>query len=755
MEATDIRSGNSRKSDLYAMFKPSILLPAVTAGATNAVLIVSLEMSFAAMLFSRELYLFVPRAVGILLLGSIAIGIVNVLKSSHPSNVSFVQDAPVAILSVPLLAIGTRMTADSGPTEAVFYTAVIVAGLSTLTTGILMILTARFRLGNLVRYLPYPVIGGFVAGIGWLLFKGGLGVMTGIPLDISSIKEYFAPVILLKWAPGLAFGLLLSFALRTCNHILVMPGMLLGAILVFFGVLFGLGVPFSEAESNGWFLGPFPQGSLWKPMDYSGFSDVRWDLVLGQSMTILSIFLISLISLLLNASGLEVLSRRDVDLNKELNTTGLSNMLAAFVGSTAGYMGLCTSTLCHKLSPGNRIAGIVTYAACGAVLVAGASIVSCFPRMLAGAVLVLVGFDMLREWIWDSRSKLPKTDYLLLLGILLVIAFFGFLEGVGAGIVVAVILFVWTYSRIDIVKSASSGRTFRSNVERSAPNRWILDRKGDRILILRLHGFIFFGTANRLRDRIVERVREERKNSLRYVVLDFSQVNGFDSSALNSFERLRQFAQSQDIVLVFVNVSDSFRESFEKAELTEEAVRYFPDLDHSLEWCENLILETETEMSDRKREQVLESTFEEIWQTLGMLDVYERLLGLLAPFLDEKSVESDQFLFRKGESIQGLYFIESGQISILLDQESGRPVRLRTMGPGSIIGEWGDCERQDAATATSVVVTKPGRVLYLSKDKLAKMEKSDPELALRLFKHLTRTLSERLCRTTGVIRDLM
>ncbi len=755
MDATRIRSGDSIKSGLSSMLEPASLVPALTAGATNAVLIVSLQMSFAAMLFSRELSVFVPKAIGLLLLGTIVIGVLNALKSSHPNNVSFVQDAPVAILSIPLLAIGAQMKADSATTEAVYFTAVLVVVLSTLVTGGLMMLTARFRLGNLVRYIPYPVIGGFVAGIGWLLFSGGLGVMTGLPLDMASVGSYFSPAMTVKWVPGLAFGLLLSFTLRTCNHVLIMPGMLVGAILVFFGVLFGLGIPFSQAESNGWFLGPFPEGSLWKPMDFAGFSLARWDLVFGQSMTILSVFVISSISLLLNATGLEVMSKRDIDLNKELNNTGLSNMFAAFVGSSVGFMGLCTSTLCSKISPGNRIAGIVTYVICGIVLVAGASLVACFPRALAGAVLVLVGFDMLWEWIWQSWRKLPKIDYFLLVGIFVVIATVGFLEGVGVGIVVAVILFVITYSRIDIVKSASSGGTFRSNVERAAPHRWILDRKGDGTLILRLHGFIFFGTANRLRDRIVERVGQGRENALRYVVLDFSKVNGFDSSALNSFERLRQFAQAQDIRLVLVRVSDSFREQFEKANPTGESVHYFPDLDHGLEWCENQILNIESDLSARKRGEMLESTFSDMWQALGHLDAFEQLLDRMAPFLESKSMETGQFLFRKGETIKGLYFIESGQISILLDRESGHSVRLRTAGPGSVIGEWGDCEQQGAATATSVIATKPGRVFHLTGEKLREMEKSDPELSLQLFKHLTRTLSERLCRTTGVVRDLL
>jgi len=86
------------------------LLPALTAGGCNAIIIISVEISFAAMIFSGSINSFISRGTGILLLGTFLIGLVTALKSSHPNSVGLVQDAPVAILAAPLAGIAASLS---------------------------------------------------------------------------------------------------------------------------------------------------------------------------------------------------------------------------------------------------------------------------------------------------------------------------------------------------------------------------------------------------------------------------------------------------------------------------------------------------------------------------------------------------------------------------------------------------------------------------------------------------------------------
>ncbi len=728
----------------------STLIPAITAGGSNAVLLISLQLSLTAMLFSQELSVFVPQGIGLLLFGTVIIGAFATITSSHPSCVALVQNVPVALLGLPLLDISRKMTAGNFSSESIFYTLVFTLVLSTLVTGILMLGMARFKLGRFVRFIPYPVIGGFLVGIGWLLFTGGIGVMTGLPVHLGSIPDLLTPIALLKWIPGVCFALGLYYLIRNHNHFMVLPGMVIGGTGVFFMVLYFCGISFSQAELSGWFLGPFPGGALWQPIPLSSVSQVQWGLIFEHAMTGILIFIISTIALLLNASGLELVSKRDIDVNKELKITGIGNILAAFAGSPAGYLGIGASVLSHRLAPGSRLSGVVSSALCGCVLIFGVSLLSGFPRPLAGAMLVLVGLDMLWEWLHDGWFKLPLVDYLLILTILLVIAGIGFMEGVAAGLAIAVILFVVNYSRINIIITVGSGKIFQSNIERPAPHCWILDKIGEQILILQLHGFIFFGTANQLRTEIIRQASDLEGIGLKYIVLDFHKVNGFDSSALNSFERIHQFAQAQKIDLIFVHLSSGFKGQLARTSLMSARIRLFPDLDHGLEWCENQILESQVDQSLENRGQLLEAAFEDMQAALDQLDDFEQLLIHIASYLRPVKGETGQGLFKKGRSIQGIYFIESGQISIQLEQGNA-PIRLRTMGKGGIIGDLGN--KIDSTTA--VVINKPGRFYHLSNENLVCLEKNDPGAALKLYKHMTQVLSERVSRTNRTIRNII
>jgi len=78
----------------------------------------------------------------------------------------------------------------------------------------------------------------------------------------------------------------------------------------------------------------------------------------------------------------------------------------------------------------------------------------------------------------------------------------------------SVILFVVSYSKVEIIKHELTGKTFHSNVERSESIKNIIDDSGDQILILPLQGFIFFGSANRLLERIKLHLQSKMKKIL-------------------------------------------------------------------------------------------------------------------------------------------------------------------------------------------------------------------------------------------------
>lgn len=139
------------------------------------------------------------------------------LTGSNPGTVMIPQDAPVAILAMIAAAIAGNLAA-SAPPDALFFTVVAVIALTSLLTGLCFFVLGTFQLGNLIRFIPYPVIGGFLAGTGWILLKGGMEVMTDMSLNAATAVAFFHSPLLLRWAPGLIFGFVVLLVLRRYSH---------------------------------------------------------------------------------------------------------------------------------------------------------------------------------------------------------------------------------------------------------------------------------------------------------------------------------------------------------------------------------------------------------------------------------------------------------------------------------------------------------------------------------------------------------
>jgi SulP family sulfate permease len=278
-----------------------------------------------------------------------------------------------------------------------------------------------------------------------------------------------------------------------------------------------------------------------------------------------------------------------------------------------------------------------------------------------------------------------------------------------------------------------------------------LHERGGEIFILRLQGFIFFGTAQKLLDRIKERLNDRDRNQprLHYVILDFRQVVLLDSSAVFSITRMKQLAESQDFRMVWANLSPAVIRLLEKGGLvdeTEESFIILPTLDHGLEWCENQILASQG-MTD------LTGFFEKIEKHLKRAIPEVGDVTRLMKYLERLEVEAGQYLMHQGDQPEAMYFIETGLVSVQLELPGGKIIRLRSMRGGTTVGEMG-MYLGNTRTA-SVVADRPSTVYRLSKLALKKMERNDPELAALLHQWIASLLAERLAENNRTIEALL
>jgi SulP family sulfate permease len=283
----------------------------------------------------------------------------------------------------------------------------------------------------------------------------------------------------------------------------------------------------------------------------------------------------------------------------------------------------------------------------------------------------------LEEWLYDTWEKLSRNDYFVIVLILVVIAAVGFLEGIMIGLLMSIVLFVLSYSKVEVVKHELTGTTFHSNVERSEYLKRIIADHGEQISILPLQGFIFFGTANRLLDRVNERVEKEGSSHLKYMIFDFRQVTGLDSSTINSFIKLRIMAKNHGFRVVFCNLNHDMTNQLSAGGLLPEeggVFVKFDDLDHGLEWCEDELIEQykklDKELPDSEK-----------------ADSFKDQFPGIAEFFEEKKVAGDTAIIEQGKDPGGIYFIESGRITVRLGTGSAKGIRLKSLGAGTVVGK--------------------------------------------------------------------
>lgn len=705
---------------------------------------VTLAIAFAALIFSGPLSPFVVNGIGIALAGAILSGVTVALLATVPGTVSGNQDIPSALIAVA--AASLALTVPGNVSEKSLYaTVVVMIALTTMLTGVSFFVLARFRVGDLVSFLPYPVVGGFLAATGWVLVLGGIGVMVDVSPGLQTLALLLEPAQLMRWAPGLLLAGTVIIVLRRTESPLALPAVIFGSIGLFYGIATIAAYPVEHLLAGGWLLGPFPYQDLWHPPALSDVSLVHWPSIVRQIPNMATVVLMSTIALLLNGSGLELATGKEVGLNRELRAAGIGNVVAGSLGGLVGFQQLSLSALSYKVGRESRLAGIFAAALCALVLLAGASILSLFPKLVVGGLICYLGLSFLQDTVVANWSTLPRGDYAVMMLILLVAATIGFIEAVGVGLLVAVVLFVINYSRIDIVGDELSGSILQSRVTRSPDKCRLLNEVGNQLYILRLQGFIFFGTADGLLARVRKRLEERQLAPVRFLLLDFSDVTGVDTTTIFSFVKLIRLAQQEGLILVLTEPVPGLLDQIEAKISTADAVHVFADLDRGLEWCEEQLLAA---AGARVNQDSFDGLQAELTRRVADEDTAARLLS----YFERVEVDAGHYLMRQGEAADNLYLMEVGQMSAYLEEKDGRSVRLQTMQDWNVLGEIGFF--LDAARTASVVAEAPGVVYCLSRDALTRMRQNDPELSSALHQLIVQLLAERVVHLVSVVDAL-
>jgi len=701
------------------------------------------SIAFAALIFAGPLAAGFGMGVGVILLSSIVMAAWIALRSRYPSSIGQVQEASIAILATAIAAAIAHL--EFAPEEVKVATAFAILGTSAVVTGAVFWIFGLCRFGRLVRFMPYPVVAGFLAGSGWLLIQGAVMMIVG---DRSLAELFVRPEgqqALANLYVALVFATVVTFALRRSTSPLTMPLLMLGGGALFFAMLAAIGADVEQARAMHWLPAMPPGGGLALPQPLEVVTTADWSVVVLALPAIVSVALLGMVGLLLNTSGLEVATRQDIDADAELRTTGIANIVAGGFGGAPGFTGLSMTLLANRMGAKARSVGIATAVMLALMLPFAGELAGAMPTFVAAGLMIALGIELIHDWLWRSRQQLPRSEWLVVLAIPLGMAAFGFMGGMALGLGLSIVTFVYNYARLSVIRINASLRERKSSIDRPPAENSLLELEGEQVQVLELQEFLFFGTAEQVVDAIRQRLQDRTRLSLRFVIIDFRRVSGMDAAAAATFVKIRNLLAGSEVELVFSNLSPEIEQALVRNGIdfaTDPVVGRERDLDHALERCEERLI------AAIAREETWQDVADYFAQTIGHSS---RLKDLVASMQEIRLEPGDRFI-RAGETGDDLFLLWTGRAKVEAVLANGKRLRLRTVKPGVVLGEIA-IYRGGPRTA-DVVAEVPSTVYRLARRQLRYLEQADPELALLVHRLCATTLAERLTIANRLVQAL-
>ena len=524
-------------ADLFASAPRDIF-----AGLVSSLVAVAYGLSFAALIFAPPLTPWIAYGIVATFVTLAVSTAIVALRSSLPFAIAG-PDPTVPVQATLVAALVARLSEAGAPGDLIG-PVMIVMGLAAALTGLLLCGLGLARAGSAIRFIPYPVIGGFLGATGWLMVSGAVGVVTGYGLGLSTIDALLAAPVLAQLAPAVAVALAIYLAIRRFGeHPFVLPVILLAGIAAAHLAFALSGTSLAEAELQGWLFKAPAAFSLTPTWHLEALKMFPWQVLAPLAGDIVAVMFVIAICSLLNTTGLEFVTEREVDLSRELNTIGIANLASAALGGYGSTIALNRTTLNYVAGARGRLSGLTVAAVSALVLIADPGFIAYVPKFVLGGILLYLGAIFIYEWLIDSARRISLLEYASLLAIAVLILQFGFLAGVLIGVVIGCATFAVSASRVDAVKFSFDGSEYRSSLDRGPEALKILAKHGGEIQGMSLQSYLFFGSANRLYEKV--KALFARQPGIRFLIFDFRLVTGIDSSAMHSFAQIKRAANKE------------------------------------------------------------------------------------------------------------------------------------------------------------------------------------------------------------------
>ena len=446
--------------------------------------------------------------------------------------------------------------------------------IATIIAGIILIIMGLFKLGNIIKFVPYPVIIGFTAGIAVTIFSTQMNDLFGMgikdaPADFIHkwicYVEHWRDINWWAFAIGIASLLIIIFSTKISKKI---PGSLVAIILMTLVVWLLRKYGGITSITTIGDLYTLPSGMPTPRLPELNLTDGQTLIKLIQDLfpSAFTIAMLGAIESLLSAMVADGVISDKHNSNTELIAQGIANVVTPFFGGIPAT-GAIARTMANINNGGRTpIAGIVHAAMLLLVLICFGPLVGMIPMACLAGVLIIVSYNMSgwRSFIW--LAKAPKSDFIVMIVTFILTVIFDLTIAIEIGLLLAVILFLKRTNEATVIRS------FSDEIDPTLQNDIRLHGNDLEKLqippyteVYEIDGPYFFGIANKF-DEISERMGDGQKVR----ILRMRKVSFMDSTGIHNLEQLYLRSQRCGMTLVLSGVNERVFKTLEKAGLVQK-----------------------------------------------------------------------------------------------------------------------------------------------------------------------------------------
>ncbi|KAI0135446.1 sulfate transporter family protein [Daldinia grandis] len=710
--------------------------------------------------------------------------------------------------------MATTITAIVGEDQpdAVIATTITSFAISSMLTGLVFYLMGRFRLGYVVGFIPRHILIGCIGGVGWFLIATGFEVSARLEefrYDLDTGRKLIQPDTLPLWLIPLALAVLLFGLQRKITSKYFLPIYILSVPIFFYFCVFTIDSLNPESlRQAGWiFEAPEAGQPWWYFWTLYKFHLVHWGAILETVGAMFALTFFSVLHVPINVPALAQISGEDhLDLDHELKLHGYSNFLSGLAGSIQNYLVFANTLFFMRSGGDSRLAGIMLAGLTFGVMTIGPVIIGYIPVMVVGTLIFVLGFELLLDALISPRRKLKLLEYLTIVVIVLTMGIYDFVVGIFVGIILAFVSAILHASQVSAIRATYTGDQIGSMVRRNPSQHRYLREVGSQTYVIKLSGFLFFGTIVGVEAKIRNLISEDsfREHPIKYIIVDLWHVTGIDYSAAEGFKTINRLLAAKGVHLLLggKDADSTIGRDLRAVGLGADgpSVMFMPDLNSALESCENEQLKTfyarqealrisrpaPSSNLDVPNKGQLGQSFEILsqsprrnhldqaarnvlnqqemrrstrWQNISeplrlMLQVFydvsdknEDFWFRARPFFVRREFTAGTVLYQCGEPANGFYLLERGELRADYDTPQGR--LCEPIVQGTTCGELPFFSETNR-TAT-VVAVKDCVVWVMDTENWEKLQREESDVAQELLRVSLKLTSERMEAMTKYI----